>query len=477
MERNQLLSLMGELDRESQDTLDTLEKVVVLIDRLGLPCDDKAYMQAAAALYQLIKANQALRDIIKYTESSLCAAAPPRAGASACATVLPQAGASACVPPPPQAGASAYAPAPPQAGTSTCATVPPQPSASACVPPPPQAGKSVKPPSAPSQMPGVGLNSLVGPAGLIRKFWPRFARSSASSGKSDGIRHCRVCGNPMKQGIMICARCGSKVTAETPDVEIKKVEFSAVAPKTLTKGDYTVIKVIMYENAFRHMVDDMLKETDQETKSGVHKVSEGSEIKVILNSPDISIDDNTEVQTWQGEYLNFTFAVFLPEQYTKRSVLFDAAVYVNDVIATKLKFTVKCSTFLEQKISVTREDILSAFVSYASQDRTRVAAIIQGMRKARPDMDVFFDVDSLRSGEDWEKALQHEIEQRDILFLCWSHFARQSKWVDAEWRYALSHKGIECIEPIPIEPPGVCPPPDELKSKHFNDKLLYIINA
>lgn len=39
-------------------------------------------------------------------------------------------------------------------------------------------------------------------------------------------------------------------------------------------------------------------------------------------------------------------------------------------------------------------EILSAFVSYASQDRNRVAMIIQGMQKARLDMDVFFDVES-----------------------------------------------------------------------------------
>lgn len=65
---------------------------------------------------------------------------------------------------------------------------------------------------------------------------------------------------------------------------------------------------------------------------------------------------------------------------------------------------------------------------------------------------------------------------RDILFLCWSHFARQSKWVNAEWRYAFEKKGIDSIEPVPIESPAVCPP-EELRKKHFNDKLLYIINA
>lgn len=301
------------------------------------------------------------------------------------------------------------------------------------------------------------------------------------SGKlAGGIQNCRVCDNSLTYGANFCPYCGSKVTIDKTDVDLKKVQFSAVAPKTFVKGEYTVINILMYENSFRHVVDELLDDSDnpaQETKSGILKVKEESKVKIILNSPDIEIDDNEETQNWQGDYLHFSFAVLLPEQYKKRQILFNANIYVNDIIASKLKFVVKCSSLFEQKIAVSREDILSAFISYASQDRNRVAAIIQGMKKARPDMDIFFDVDSLRSGEDWERALHYEIEKRDILFLCWSHFARQSKWVDEEWRYALAQKGIEGIEPVPIEPPGVCPPPDELKSKHFNDKLLYIINT
>ena len=171
-----------------------------------------------------------------------------------------------------------------------------------------------------------------------------------------------------------------------------------------------------------------------------------------------------------------TFGAFSP----LRAVPFPfapSAVYIDGVIATRLKFIVRCFSLLEQKISVSREDVLSAFVSYASEDRDRVATIIQGMQKARPDMDVFFDVDSLRSGEGWEQALQREISQRDVLYLCWSQNARRSQWVDTEWRYAYSQKGEDGIEPIPIDPPDVCPPPKELSGKHFNDRLLYIINA
>lgn len=263
-------------------------------------------------------------------------------------------------------------------------------------------------------------------------------------------------------------------------LDISKVHFSAVAPKTFIRGEYTMIDIVMYEESFRKMVDEIISNSEvpvKETRSGTIHVSDNAMIKIQLYSPDILIEDNEEEQIWYREYLNFSFAIMLPENYTKRQILFTAAVYMNDVIATRLKFIVKTSSWREQKIEVYKENVLSAFVSYASQDRQRVAMIIQGMKKARPDMDIFFDVDSLRSGEAWERALWSEIERRDTLFLCWSHYAQKSKWVDAEWRYAYKHKGVECIEPIPLESPAICPPPEELMDKHFNDKLLYIIQA
>ena len=293
--------------------------------------------------------------------------------------------------------------------------------------------------------------------------------------------YCRVCDNIVVPGAYYCPYCGSAVSVEKPSVKLQKVQFSAIAPKSLSRGEYSIINIIMYEESSRHIVDELLNSMDepqQEAKSGVQKVNEGASIKVVLNSPDFLIEDNTEIGVWQGEYLEFSFAVQIPDNYRKRQILLSAIVYINEVIATRLKIIIKCSSHSEQQqITVSRSDIFSAFISYASQDRKRVAAIIQGMKKARPDLDVFFDVDSLRSGDDWELALHEEIKRRDVLFLCWSHFARESKWVDAEWRYALEQKGADCIEPVPIESPDICPPPAELSFKHFNDKLLYIIDS
>lgn len=71
--------------------------------------------------------------------------------------------------------------------------------------------------------------------------------------------------------------------------------------------------------------------------------------------------------------------------------------------------------------------------------------------------------------------LHKEIINRDIFFLCWSLYAKKSKNVEDEWKYALDKKGLDYIEPVPIDPPSICPPPEELNTKHFNERLLFII--
>lgn len=53
----------------------------------------------------------------------------------------------------------------------------------------------------------------------------------------------------------------------------------------------------------------------------------------------------------------------------------------------------------------------------------------------------------------------------------------QSEWVAQEWRYALATKGMEFVDPVPLETPDVAPPPPELAAKHFYDPLLAFIAA
>lgn len=303
------------------------------------------------------------------------------------------------------------------------------------------------------------------------------ARTMAPSfAPPDGKSHCKSCGNIIMEGFKVCPYCGTPIQNNpSSEIGVSQVQFSAVVPKRFVKGEYAMIDISVYEEEYRHIVERMIANADGEVREVIaspQEVADNTMIRIELTSPDIDVSDCEETQKWQRKYLTFSFPVEIPSDYAKNQILFIAKVYFNGIIATKLKFVANCTLPQEQKPQISREDVLTAFISYASQDRSRVATIIQGMKKARPDMDIFFDVESLRSGEYWEAALRREIEKRDILFLCWSNNAKNSEWVQKEWQYALTNKGLDSIEPIPLVSPAECPPPEELKSKHFNDRTL-----
>ena len=257
---------------------------------------------------------------------------------------------------------------------------------------------------------------------------------------------------------------------------VKDVQFAVVAPENFDKGSLSMIDVLMYEKDFENVVAEVRGEYQTRTIKRTYsnkRIADETEVKVQLHSGSskIKIEDSELVEKWDGKYLRFSFAVKIPEKFKDSQTVFMAKVFFNDILATTLKFIANFGVSNDRKkFSVARQDISSAFISYASQDRNKVLRIIQGIRKVRPDLDVFFDVESLRSGEHWEERIAKEIEARDILFLCWSKSARLSKWVNYEWRHALKTKGLDGIDPMPIEK---CTPPEELMSLHFGEKLLY----
>jgi hypothetical protein len=120
--------------------------------------------------------------------------------------------------------------------------------------------------------------------------------------------------------------------------------------------------------------------------------------------------------------------------------------------------------------------INSAFASYATEDREEVLSRIHGMKKIAPDLDIFLDVLSLRSGDDWEKKLEMHVPSKDSFFLFWSKSASQSEWVDREWRLAFNRRGQDYIDPVPLVDPREVPPPAELNKRHFADAYVAYIH-
>jgi hypothetical protein len=104
------------------------------------------------------------------------------------------------------------------------------------------------------------------------------------------------------------------------------------------------------------------------------------------------------------------------------------------------------------------------FVSYSHKD----SCIVEQLERAyRALGDTYLrDVNMLRSGEEWNPALLARIPHADIFQLCWSLAARQSPYVEQEWRHAVKLDRPNFIRPMYWEKPMPDPPP-ELQHLHF----------
>lgn len=255
------------------------------------------------------------------------------------------------------------------------------------------------------------------------------------------------------------------------------LEIAAVTPITVHPGEYGILDIVLFQEAYRHMLDEILQEhlNRKKTAGGVHRAARGMAISVSLSSPDVDIEEPEETQIWQGSYLRFSIDFSVPQDCAKSQILLRALVSFNGIPATRLRILVNLGRPAGTPCSVKRLDIRSAFVSYSSDDTRVVYLLADTIRTCLPDIDLFVDRSCLRPGELWSERLLHEIDVREMLFLFWSRAARKSPYVEQEWQHALKEKGIEGICLVPLESPQLCPPPKALEKLHFGSPLLYLI--
>lgn len=209
------------------------------------------------------------------------------------------------------------------------------------------------------------------------------------------------------------------------------------------------------------------------TKSAL-TLERGTSLTVRLSIPTMVIADPEDVLCWDGKIANTTFPVTVPPDARIGTHAGTVTFYMEFLSISKLHFAldVGCRTASVASLDTHEKRRKFAFASYANEDRDEVLGRLQGILKVLPDLDLFLDVASIRSGERWEDRLSKELARRDTLFLFWSLAASRSPWVDREWRTALALRGIECIDPIPLVSPDEVPPPPELARLHFNDWTL-----
>ena len=201
-----------------------------------------------------------------------------------------------------------------------------------------------------------------------------------------------------------------------------------------------------------------------------------TEMEVKVHLPGFDIEEPSGVMRWEGRTGVLGFEARSSPGTLPGLYLGSARVAVGGIPIARVHFQIELGAASAAPIDCTAtvQMINSAFASYASEDRNAVLGRIQGMQKILPNLNVFLDVVSLRSGDDWEKRIAEEIEHRDAFFLFWSRSAQGSRWVDHEWRTALRARGADFIDPVPLEGPELAPPPAELADRHFGDWTLRV---
>jgi kumamolisin len=267
------------------------------------------------------------------------------------------------------------------------------------------------------------------------------------------------------------------VAPPTSSATTQKVDFTLTAPAAVAARVPFELFVWAHESHKRPQVlararEELGARNVLARTKGPFRVSSETILSVRLRIPGAVIDEPEDTMVWEGESTCVSFVVTLPELSREAKCYGSAHVYANGVQLVRISFLLSVLGAPEGMIEASTARYRTAFASYASEDRDAVLGRIQGIQKVAPDLDIFLDVLSLRSGQEWEKELWREIPARDIFYLFWSRHARKSKWVEKEWRCALSERGIEFIDPIPLESPEKSPPPAELSSLHFNDWVL-----
>lgn len=262
---------------------------------------------------------------------------------------------------------------------------------------------------------------------------------------------------------------------------LDRVHFTVTAPSPINPASSVIVTLWVHLESQRAAVMDRACQQNRardlvgimSVSKGPVRVARGAILTVRLEVTGTRIKDPEDSVLWDSEIGCANFVVMLPTNPKKQTLPGKALIYLNGVQVAKVQFVLQFGKAPRDRTVPTIETrVRKAFASYASADRDEVLGRLQGIRKAAPCLDIFFDVLTLRSGQSWRDEIERLIGASDVFYLFWSLNASHSVWVEQEWRAALRTGREDFIDPVPLQSPEEAPPPPELASLHFNDWIL-----
>ncbi|MEO9005135.1 MAG: toll/interleukin-1 receptor domain-containing protein, partial [Ginsengibacter sp.] len=263
--------------------------------------------------------------------------------------------------------------------------------------------------------------------------------------------------------------------------EDDSVLLAASSPGFVKKGDEFTARFVAYIKSLEKEIESTLQKMSPHSNfhkgPNKYKWENGTKIKVVLHGKYLKVTPTEDYFTWEGSVNMLDFDVQVVEDAPETTTILKFDVFISEFIIAKIRIDLdivdEVSDASRKKVTI--KPIRKAFASYASEDRQRVLDRVSEIQ--RNSVDIFMDCLSLHPGEEWKARLQDQILSTESFLLFWSPSAKESKWVDWEWRTALQYKGIEIIEPHPLCPVKDALPPEELKELHFGDINMLVRKA
>lgn len=243
---------------------------------------------------------------------------------------------------------------------------------------------------------------------------------------------------------------------------MSSVQFTLTAPPYVRAGETFSLDV------WAHREDDraeVAKRLEAGARSDVGEAVTGPALTARVHIDGLDIDSAEISLRWDRGVGMGTFQVSTTTETLPGARTGIVGIYFLGLQIARVHFLVPVgdTTAPREIIPSRQERHARALACFAPEDRDAVEARIRSFEKAAPGVDVRLDAIELRGRENGLAEFLDDISTRDVLYLFWSQHAATSTDVEREWRYALRLRGIDFIDPVPLD---TATPPPELATLH-----------
>lgn len=257
----------------------------------------------------------------------------------------------------------------------------------------------------------------------------------------------------------------------------KKVFFTAYHPIKGKTKDWHTLLVYAHTSSLLAKVrrdvekfNDQIKFPKETTSQSFTKITQGAELVIIPSCEGVTFNPERVSFKWMEDLHRIDFRFKADKSLSDDAARGQIAIYWGPVIIGSLKFAMvfndKETKLVEHEERAKMYGKDDVFISYSRKD-SEVARTFKTVLEGTG-LDVFLDVDNIRSGQYWENELKRRIERAQIFQIFWSSNYSQSINCKQEWEYALKQsRGEGYIRPVFWKKPLSPKPPEELNKFNF----------